>query len=329
MRLRTVLLVAALLAAPALAGCFGSEVVPNERTFSASGGKVSAGWAYDGVNVTAGSASLEGSAVNDANSGSASASFQWAGSSWEVQFDEYAGSQDFMDGGVAFELVEHGDTGVADASIPRILAKVAAWGTATLTRDGEPVLGASGAERWTAHLMLSDTTVRGADGKITKADGTTPYDPAAPADARRVDGQPQAFLVLKSPDGQDAKRDDVDVSGTAAFLGPESTQTIAVPAERGGKVSLTLSADAGDVPLAAGQVTFRLVDEEGNVLASTPQGSVLPNQPFTGTLEAPDVPGPLKLEITGSGAFTARVGGAVTYDDHPFLVVTWDSYTME
>lgn len=318
------------LAALPLAGCFGAEETPLERTVSATGGKASAGWAYDGAGIESASAKLDGLVNNPDNTGSVTATFTYAGSEWAILFEQFAAAPDkaFMDGGVAFDLVEHGDSGVADASIPRIHAIVAAWGKATVTRDGAPVAGQSGATEWSAHLMVSDTTVRGADGKILKADGATPYDPASPADARRVEGDPQAILWVKSPDGENAARAPVPVTGSAAFLGPESTQTIEVPAEKGARVALNLTADGGGNPLAVGQVAFRLVDAAGTEVAAVGQQTVTPAAAYSGVLEVAEATGPLTLEITGQGVFTASVEGAVSYADVPFLVLTWDDVTV-
>lgn len=324
------LLLTLLLAAVPLAGCFGSEAEVVERTFTATGGKASEGWAYDGVGLVDAAATLDGRVNNAENSGLVTVSFQLAGSDWAVTFDQFAGAPDkpFMDGGIAFDLAEHGDTGIADTSIPQILALVAAWGKATVTRDGEPVLGKDGNPLWSAHLMVSDTTVRGSDGKIAKADGASPYDPASPADARRIEGQRQVLFWIKSPDGEAAKAEDEPVTGSATFLGPETTQTIDVPTTKGGRVTLNLTATGNGNPLALGQVSFRLVDENGTEVAPAVGGSVTPSAPFSGVLEADNVPGPLKLEITGQGAFTARVDGVAKSSDVPFVVLTWNEVTL-
>ncbi len=313
-----------------LAGCFAAEAGPDELTFSAQGGRVSEGWAYDGAGIAVASATLSGTLKNSENTGSVLVAFNYAGSAWTIDFSNFAegAGKEFMDGGVAFDLTEHGDSGVADTSIPKILARIAAWGTAKVTRDGQLLSGAMGSDAWSAHLMVSDTTVRDINGKISK-EGGAPYDPAAPADAVRVEGDPQAFLWIKSPDGEAAKRAPVPVNGAVSFAGPESTQSIDVPAEKGANVFLNVtgSPQAGPAPLGVGTVVFELVDAEGNVLQSS-QGTVTPNTPAAGTLVAENAPGPLTVRIKGAGAFTASVEGTIAFDDHPFLVLTWDDVTL-
>lgn len=326
-----VLLVLALAATVPLAGCFGAEEVVNERKVTASGGKVSPGWAYDGAGVEAASASLSANFLNDQNTGEAIVTFSYAGSAWEVIFNQFAGSKDFMDGGVAFDLTEHGDTGVADTSIPKILALVAAWGTASVSRDGVPLVGAAGAE-WAAHLMVSDTTVRGADGKILKSDGATPYDPASAGDATRVEGDRQAFLKLVHPDGESAARGSTAFDQSVEFAGAESTQTVAIPTELGAAdMTILVNGTAGANPLAAGEFSARVIDEAGTELAAMQEAQVLPNAEPSLTFTVPGalIMGPVVVEITGAGAFTAVVTTTVAYDDHPLLVLTWDDLVVE
>lgn len=317
------LTIVALLAVP-FAGCFGAEEIADERSFTASGGSVSPGWAYDGEGLVTASATLSGQANHVDNTGRVESTFEYAGSAWSVVFDDFAETAPFMSGGVAFDLVEHGDTGVADASIPTILARVAAWGTAEVHRDGELVTGLSGAQRWGAHLMVSDTTVRGADGRILKSDGATPYDPASPGDATRIEGQPQAFLVLRSPDGVDAKRQDVEIDESFRFMGPESTQTHVLPA-RGGAVKLDVVASSETVAL--GTFSVRILNAAGEELDAA-SGQVTPNADFTRTFEIPKTEGELHVEMTGAGAFDVALTGIIGYDDHPFLVITWNSVTL-
>lgn len=312
------------------AGCFGKDEAPAARAVSASGGKVSQGWDYAGVATTPGAASLSGSLNDPDDSGSLNASFDYHGAKWTVQFDQFAASKDFMDGGVEFDITEHGDTGVADASIPRIHAKVAAWGTALVTKDGKPVVGKAG-DRWAAHVMVSDDTVRGSDNKILNAGGTAPYDPAKGGDARISAGDAQALLKLVHPDGEGAARPPLNVSSTLDFQGPETTKTVAIPSEQGA-VSLTLNLTAvgsGPTPLGLGKVTLRLLDAGGNATKAA-ELTLAPNQPNTvsWSLTAAEVTGPFTLEAKGTGAFSLKTEAIVVFDDHPFLTLTWDEVTL-
>ncbi|HVM45217.1 MAG TPA: hypothetical protein VM582_04720, partial [Candidatus Thermoplasmatota archaeon] len=217
------------LALALLAGCFGGEEVPNERQFAASGGVVTAGWSYDGASVVGRGATLQGSTNDAENTGAIDATFVIDGATWTVRVGSFAQAPgaDFQDGGVAHALDEHGDTGVADTSIPRIHALVAAWGSASVMREGKLVTQ----EPWSAHLMVSRDTVRGADGRITKADGTTPYDPNAPGDARRVENDPQAFLVLRHPLGDTYQRGQVPLFANLTCDAPQCAQSAEIPLE--------------------------------------------------------------------------------------------------
>ena len=318
------------LAAGLLAGCFGDDPVAPERTVTASGGKVSAGWDYAGAATTPGAATLSGLLNNPDNRGGVNASFDYAGGKWVVAFDQFAGTQEFMDGGVRFDVTEHGDSGVADASIPKIHAKVAAWGTAVVTKDGKPVVGQAG-ERWSAHLMVSDDTVRGADNRILNAAGSAPYDPSKPADAKVTTGDAQALLKLVHPDGETAARAPLNASTTLNFAGPPTPQTVDIPAEAGASsmtVNVTITGTQ-PAPVGVGQAQIRLLDSGGNV-TKTQEITLVPNQPSTAsfTLAAAEITGPFTLEVTGAGAFTATVDHLVTFDDHPFIVLTWDDVTV-
>lgn len=326
MRASSRLVAGTLLVALALAGCFGSEALPAERTVQASAGRTSDGWAYDGAGLGPAAATLEGTLNNDQNAGSVTVGFAHHGSQYVVTFDQFAESKEFMDGGVAFEIDEHGDSGIGDASIPKIRATLAAWGTATVVKDGEPLVGKAG-DRWTAHLMVAEESVRGPDGKITNAAGASPYNPASPADARVIPDDPQALFFIKHPDGETFSRAPLTGSGSLAFAGPESTQSVDVPAEKGASGAiLNVTASGGAAPVGFGQIAVRILDAEGNELAGTPQSAFLPNQPpvLSYALDADSVTGPLTVEITGSGSYTATVDWNVTYADYPFIVVTFD-----
>lgn len=330
--MRRALVVAACLltAALATAGCFGADAAPNERKASASGGRITQGWAYDGAGIETAGATLDASFLNAENVGEAIAEFQFRGATWSVIFNEFAQAEGkaFMDGGIAFDLVEHGDSGTADASIPKILALVAAWGTASVSRDGVPVVGEKG-NRWSAHIMVSGTTVRDASGKITKADGAAPYDPTAPGDARRVENDPQVLLKLVHPDGETAARAPIDVAQTFEILPPSGGGTIEIPYEGGAaRIALNVTAMPTQAGIGAGSFVARLVDADGSELGVA-EGNIQGPTGSTATIEAaPSGAGPLSLFVSGEGALTVDVVGKLEYEDTPFLVVTWDDVTV-
>lgn len=325
--MRPVLVLA--LALALLAGCFGQDEAPAERSFTAAGGSSSNGWAYDGAGLTAAGATLDGRVSNVDNTGIVNVSFQHAGSTWVVTFDAFAQAADrtFMDGGVAFDLDEHGDTGVADASIPRIHAIVAAWGTAKVMRDG--VLATP--EPWAAHLMVSRDTVRGPDGKIAKADGTTPYDPSAAGDARRIENDPQALMFLKHPQGETFSREPVAASETLTCSGPQCVQSAEVAFDTGAaSIQVNVSIlPMGPAPAALGQGNVRVVDAAGTELG-TAAFQALPNAPVLVpfVIDPATAIAPLTVEVSGAGAYSALVDSVVAYDDVPFIVLTWDEVTI-
>ena len=325
----------ALAVAALVAGCFGAPEAPNEQTFRATGGVVSAGWSYDGSAVVGREATLDGSTDDAANTGAADVTFVIDEESWVVRFDRFAQGEgrDFQDGGIEHGLDEHGDTGVADASIPRIHALVAAWGSATVARGGAVVT----TEPWTAHLMVSRDTVRGPDGKITKADGATPYDPAAPGDARRIENDPQAILFIKHPMGEDFSRGAVASTLSLSCVEPQCTQTGEIPLDAGARgfmVNISTS-PGGPVPLGAGRgVTVVIADAAGAEIGRYDLGDVVagpvpgPTASDEVDLRATPVTGPLTVTVTGDGSFSVTLEATVTYDDRPFLVVTWDEVTV-
>lgn len=318
----------------AMAGCFGGDAPPNERTFSASGGVVSAGWAYDGSGVIGQDAELTGTTLDDANTGTIHAELLIDDEPWVIHFNSFAQAEgkEFQDGGIEHGIDEHGDTGVADASIPKIHALVAAWGSATVSRNGVPVAD----EPWSAHLMVSQDTVR-VDGGIMKADGAAPYDPSTPGDARRVEGDPQAFLFVKHPQGETFSRGALTSYLNLTCSAPQCTQAGEIPVEDGATLVL-INATArpdGQFPLAVGRgVTVTFTDANGAALASIGLGDVVTGGPvpantgFASVKLGADFVGPITASVSGDGAFAVLLEATATYADRPFIVITWDEPTV-
>lgn len=178
--------------------------------------------------------------------------------------------------------------------------------------------------------MLSDTTVRASDGRILNAAGSAPYAPSAPGDAQRVEGDPQAFLVLKSPDGEDAVRQPVAQTSPLVCTGPDCQQSVEVPVEQGAaRLDVVVNfTGANGAPAPLGQVTVNLVDPAGTVVDS---GNVqaTPNAPGSVALGVDEpVPGTWLVQVNGAGVYTASVDSVAAYDDHPFIVLTWDDVTL-
>lgn len=337
MRLPVALAALVLVAVP-LAGCFNKDTTPPAYTLAAASGKVSQGWDYAGTETSGGDATLAGHVSNADNTGAIFANFSFHGGKYEVIFDQFkeAEGKTFQDGGVAFGLTEHGDSGTADAAIPKIHAKVAAYGLATLMRDGKPVVGKAG-NLWAAHLMVYDDAIRGPDGKITKADGAAPYDPSSPADAKTYPGTSQAMLKLVSPDGETATRAPVHVDKNVSLQGPQATGSVDIPLEPGAEGfsitvnSTTLAAQApgGAPPLGVGTIAVTIT-VGGKTY--TDQGNIAPNTPYSHKfdIKAEDLGNATaaKVDISGSGAYNVQVIADIPYDDHPFIVVTWDNPTL-
>lgn len=314
-------------------GCFGDDPEPNERAFTASNGVVTAGWAYGGGGEIGGSAEINGSTIDDANTGAIHIEFLLDDQPWVIHFDAFAQAEgrDFQDGGIEHGLDEHGDTGVADASIPRIHANVAAWGTASVTRNGALVTP----EPWPAHLMVSRDSVRNG-GKITKADGTTPYDPGTPADALTVENDPQVLFFVKHPMGETFMRAPATTFLNLTCSGPQCSAPGEVLVEDGA-TKLVVNATGrpdGQLPLAVGRgVSVLLSDANGVQLGMINLGDIVagPVPPPTGNTEivlGPDFAGPVTATVSGDGAFSVAIDATAFYDDHPFIVIVWDEPTV-
>ncbi len=320
-------LVLLLTAASVTAGCLdvltGSS---GSRTVRAAGDAFfsEAGWAYagDGRHVNA---SFEGKFDEAANTGSATIEVE----GFRVAFDRFfeAPGKTFQSGGVAFDIVEHGDSGVADASVPRILAVVAAWGEANVTSDGTPFPDpVTGAPTWLAHVMASDTTVRGADGKIAAKDGARPYDPASPSDARRIEGDRQLLFSLKARPRTMAVEpfnatDGGEVRG-------EYNQSFAIPAQAGGRIGLALRGSGpGPFPAGLGELSVILEAPSGAELITlggqySPADFPIEEDAAAIALETGDY----TVDVTGRGTFTYSIGMSVDYATELTLTLTWDDF---
>jgi hypothetical protein len=318
-----------------VAGCLGKDSAPDTRTVMASEGKASMGWSYDGAGLQAATASLDGLFVDSANTGNVNISFELADSRWSVVFDKFAQAADkpFMDGGIEFDLDEHGDTGVADKSIPKIHALVAAWGQASVSRDGVPVT----LDAWSAHIMVSEDTVRGVDGKITKTDGATPYDPATPADARRIEGDPQVLFWIKHPQGETFSRAPESITASVSCQGPQCGSSVEIAIPKGASMldlNVTFSGPASPVSVPVGPVgqgRLTILDANGTELAgidiaTSPAGN---GSTAIGSIALEGAPLPLTMTLAGDGAFTATATGMARFQNIPFIVLTWDDITVD
>lgn len=331
---RTVVLTVTLvLAAGGLAGCFGAENsdLGDPRTFVAEGpAKLSmAGWAYDGAGLETVTARIEGT-VNDAdNSGSVVVSFNVSGQEMRIEFDEFAEADGkaFMDGGVVFDIVEHGDSGVSTPAIPKILALIAAWGEARFVVDGSPVADTNtGGPTYAAHVMVSDDTVRQADGKITKADGTAPYDPATPGDAMVIAGDRQILFHL-APHAADGSGVAFEQNESVTVSSQEDVEEFPIPGTFGalGSVTIRIGSPADPVPAAAGTLDVRILSpsgaEAGSATFQASPATVGQEQTIEWTFAEA---GEYVVRAVGSGGFTYDLAMRVDYAAPMSMTLTWD-----
>ncbi len=323
------LLIVLMVTAALVAGCFADEEEKPVRSFEASGGQASDGYAYNGTGLENAAARLSGWVDHETNTGNVSVSFEFAGSQWQVYHDSFSGDEEWKEGGVAFGLVEHGDTGVSSTIIPRLDGEIVTYGSATVLRDGVPAPDPGGADgRWDAHLMLFTDAIRGDDGMITKEDGSTPYDPDTPDDARIIDDDPQGFLQLTAPSGPDSARADETVSETVQVQGVDDAHTVELGGGPSASITVNVTTAEEEPPLQAGDIQVRLVDAQQNVLDED-SGDIGPNQGFETSLQAVGVNETLQLEVSGNGTYTLDIEAHITYDDHPFIILTWDDYELE
>jgi hypothetical protein len=143
-------------------------------------------------------------------------------------------------------------------------------------------------------------------------------------------GDPQAFFFVKSPDGETAVRAPLNGTKTLTFTGPEAKQSVDLATEKGAAgllVNVTILGAAGPAP-GLGTAKIVLRDAGGNA-TKTADLTLTPNNPATASfmLTEKEITGAYKVEITGAGAFNAKVDYLAEFDDHPFLVITWDEYT--
>jgi hypothetical protein len=228
-------------------------------------------------------------------------------------------NQTWQDGGVECGLVEHGASGHGNKMEPQMDLHCAGWGTATATRDGQPLTDpVTGATSFNAHFMLSKQAMLH-DGKVTKADGTTPFDPLHPADGFVVDGRDEGHFALW---GQGAYKD-----GIAQKPAPANTTTVAdtvTSATYSQDYPVTITSPGAGLTVRAsagpgvGQLTLLLRDPAGQTVS---QAALSPAGLAT-TLEAsaPLTPGEYVVEVAGRGAqFPYSLDITVTPPE-PFLL---------
>ncbi|MBI4392607.1 MAG: hypothetical protein HY556_02260 [Euryarchaeota archaeon] len=166
-----------------VAGCVG--LGGDTLTASATGGFATSGtYDYEAKNVHSIDGRIAVSLSNTANSGLVEVNVTDSGANFLVIFDRFTESRPFHDGGVAFNIHEHGASGVGDTLVPEILVRAAAWGDARVYRNGLPFRDPhSNKTTWKAHVMAATERIHVDEThKVYNAARAGPYDPASPAD---------------------------------------------------------------------------------------------------------------------------------------------------
>lgn len=297
---------ASLLAFTLVAGCFGAkDKEPGLFDATATKPRFATSWAYDGAGVTMAEGTANVRTDEATNTGVVNLSVKVGAAAFLVKWTDFSAAADkpFQSGGIAKHLVEHGDSGVGDAAVPKVTAESAAWGEAEVTLDGKPLPDpVTGAATWLAHYMYADEGFRASDGKIYNAAKNAAYDPAKASDAS-TPGTPQLLVILKSrpPTGPTATQENF----TDTVASPQYAKTHTIKVERaGGLLSINLSATsaapAGPLPA---DLAFTLKSPDGKTVKTVQIGGT--GQAATGRIEVPTAPqGEWKLEVTGAGVQT-------------------------
>lgn len=316
-----------LVAAAILGGCIRAEQNPDFHA-TASRPVVFIGYDYGAVTAQPGNGTFEVTANAQTDTGTAVATFTYAGRSWEARFTRFAqaAGRAFQEGGVRADFPEHGATGNGDAGLPELHALHAGWGVGTLTVDGQPFTDpATGAGEFALHYMVTDTAVRDPETyQVTKADGATAYDPAAPGEALVRPGTRQVLLNIQSSGGA------APPDGAFALTGAvqEAEHSNALPFDvnaTGARVTANVTL-TNPTPLpGVGQLSFVLTDPAGAELGRFDY-AFGPDAPQAGSIEVPaaNATGTYTLSVTGAGlGVTYDVAVAVDYPEPLFLHVAY------
>ena len=314
----------ALVASLLLAGCAGSPPKPTAFAASGSGPLVFAGYDYNGTTVQQGTGTFRLQVDPATDTGNFTAGFTTRNHTWQVTFQRFAAASPDEEGGVRAGFPARGASRNGDSLLPEFPALVAGWGPGALTRDGAAFTDAgTDSARFRLAFALSDRAVRDPTShRVTKSDGTTPYDPATPRDAHVVPGARQLLLDVRAdglakPLARDAFNDTVQgpsYNRTWPFEVEDTTTRLVV--------NLTVRPAPG-APLAPGLVTFVLTDPAGQVrgryeYAPTPDNSSGGSAHFE---PAPPLPGGnWSLQVFGSFASLAYDGEALREFPEPLFL---------
>lgn len=309
-----------------VAGCIRAEQATLFHA-TASQPKVLAGYDYGAVTVQPGQGGFEVSTDAAADTGTATATFTFAGRQFQAAFTRFAEApgRAFQEGGVRADFQEHGATGNGDALLPEIHALSAGWGHGTLTVDGQALADpATGAAEFNLHYMVTDTAPRDPGTMlVTRADGTSPYDPATPGDARTLPGTLQVLLNIQSAGGAAPTDTTAMLEGTVAEPQHSNSMPFDVNAT-GARILVNISV-SNPTPLpSVGELSFVLGDPSGAELGRFDY-SVQEAQPM-GVIDVPaaNATGTYTLSVSGAGlGVDYRAGILVDYPEPVFLHVVY------
>ncbi len=274
-----------MLFAAASAGCLEPERTSAFEAYGSKGSYTS-GFAYNGRGIVP----FDGPvyiAVNDAdNTGRAIAKGKIGPTTFDVLFEQFAESKPFHDGGIASNLIEHGDSGVGDTSIPRVDLEMAAWGKATIHYGGKPYADPlTGDLNWTAHFMVIRNGVRdNATGAIyANQNKTEVYNPKNASQGHSAVSDYEIHLVLRN--GTATGNPSKTTFGESSSSGPAPSvtqeQTLFTVKQLGSIAAIELTLE--DTATRGSNITFTLRAPSGIVVLEETLGdaSVAPGTGMT------------------------------------------------
>lgn len=327
----------AVVTALVLAGCAS----PPPTAFKAHGASpvMFMGYDYAGASAVPGQGAADVSVDFAKDTGTASFTFTGpGGAAFSAQFTRFMESpgKAFQQGGVRDDFPEHGNTGNGDAMLPTIHALSAGWGVGTVTLNGQPLTDpTTGQPQFALHYMVTDTGPRDpATHKVTKADGSTPYDPASPTDAKVTQAKEIMLNIQSMGAAPPPTNATFSVTGTIAQPMTDETKPAFTIDGPGATVNITYALQ-GPAPGAppVGQATFELKADNKTVdtcaVQLPPADPTAPASGCTHTLASAPA-GAYTVHVTGDGVGTPyTVSGTVTTPVEPtFLHVVYGDVTI-
>jgi hypothetical protein len=322
---------AALAALVLLAGC---AAPPASNAWSASGGRPVTFLDYDANGTTAqeGAGAFQLRIDTAASTGAFTASFTRDNQTWQVETARLAATNPDAPGALR-DFYAYGARGDGPSPFPEVPVRMAGTGTGNATVAGRPFADpASDGTELTVHFAVTDSAVRDPQTlRVTKADGTTPYDPSAPSDARVIPGVRQLLLDVRGPpapaDAHTPANDTVqgsDYNRTFPFeVGAPGARVVA---------NITVRPASG-APLATGFMTFVLLDPSGEARGRYEYAPATSGA--TGGSQALEAAPPLRngawsLQVMGSLATLAySTDIVVDYPEPLFLHVVYRDVDVE